>query len=333
VRVFTSSQRLNWFDQVAKGESNMNIKTITSSAIVALAAIAASNANAQLLVATADRDESLWGIDLNTIRPGNFPVPANIATATPFFNGFSIWGMTADDVAREYYFIEVATSELFKVSYDSPQSPVSMGIIRRPNDNQPFTPVGLAVDSSTGQFYCVNNVGGSAVTPKGILTIDTTNPPIVGGRPALYVEPALPFGGLPGGDSAFDVRNLDYDPVTDKLYFINDDNDGDGRGLYEANVAGQSVLKRVASPTYRRIETDFDGLATGGGKAYWVTDEPGFIYVYDLVNGGPFTDFLSPITTESGLLGGAAYAGGLIPEPSTFALALAAVGLVMRRSR
>jgi hypothetical protein len=306
----------------------MNRKSL----LVSLATLSiASAAHAQLLVATADRNESLWSVDLGTIRPGNFPVPANIATATPLFSGFSVWAMTADDVKREYYFFEVATSELFRVSYDAPSSPVSMGIVRRRSDNMPTTIQGLAVDSSTGQFYAVNNVSGSS-PGKGVLTIATNNPPIIGGRPALFVDSALPFNVLPGGDSAFDVRNLDYDPVTNKLYFINDDSDGDGRGLYEVNLSAQSVLKRIASPTYRRVETDFDGLATGGGKAYWVTDEPGFVYVYDLVNGGGFTDFLSPITTESGLLGGAAYAAGMIPEPGTLSVVgLALATLVSRR--
>ena len=43
------------------------------------------------------------------------------------------------------------------------------------------------------------------------------------------------------------------------------------------------------------------------------------------------SDFLSPITTESGLLGGAAYAAGLIPEPATLVAAASLIPLMLRR--
>jgi len=84
-------------------------------------------------------------------------------------------------------------------------------------------------------------------------------------------------------------------------------------------------------PTYRRLETDIDGLAAGDGKAFLTTDEPGVVYIYDLVaNTGQYTDFLSPILTD-GLFAGAAFAPGLIPEPASAAWIIGALALGRRR--
>jgi hypothetical protein len=147
----------------------------------------------------------------------------------------------------------------------------------------------------------------------------------------------LLYNTLPGGETAYEFESLDFDPVTNKIYGVNDDSDQQGRGIYSFDLTAGTLTKIVASPDYRRIENDFDGLATGGGLAFLTTDEPGFVYRYDLVaNNGQWIDFLSPVLTDSGLFGGAAYAAGLIPEPTTATVGLAAATMMLalrRRTR
>jgi hypothetical protein len=45
-----------------------------------------------------------------------------------------------------------------------------------------------------------------------------------------------------------------------------------------------------------------------------VTDEPGFVYIYDLVNGGAYNELLSPVQGENGLFAGAAHRAGFDPR-------------------
>jgi hypothetical protein len=291
-------------------------------------------ASAQLVFGTADRSEPVYGIHLSTIRPTNqFPVPANIADSVTFpsLSGLSIWAMTANEPNRELYILDVGslvpggdpTSNLYRVKYDAP-TPELVGVIRERTTNNGISLQGLAYDTQANRMFGVYNVGG---TPgEGIYELD------LAGQVGLniFADKVLSVANLPGGETAWDFSDLDYDPVTNGLYGINDDSDA-GAGLYRFDLTTNSASLVVASPDYRRLERDFDGLATGDGKAYFVTDEPGFIYVYDLVNGGPFTDFLAPTQTDSGLFAGAAYAPGLIPEPSSAGVVALLLGALRRR--
>ena len=303
-------------------------------AAASVLAFAQQSARAQLVMGTGDRDEPIYSVNLGTIRPTNqFPTGVNIADSTPLVSGFSVTGMAANDPAGVVYFTDFATSRLYRMRYDNPGGPELVGIVRRRNaTNDEFGLQSLAFDTATGRMFGSYNIGG---TPgEGIYELSYQNPPIIGGAPAIFVDQVLSFNALPGGEGEWDVRNLDYDPVTNKIYGIDDDNDGaTGRGLYSFDINTDTATFVTGSPTHRRLETDFDGLATGGGKAYWTTDEPGFVYISDLVNGGgAFTDFLSPVQLDSGLFGGAAYAPGMIPEPTTLSL-LAALGLGVLRAR
>jgi hypothetical protein len=291
-----------------------------------------ASAEAQLLIGTGNRNEPMHLVNLGTIRQTNqYPVPVNIADSQPLMTGFAVTGLAAYEPASTVYFLDFGTSRLYRFSYSDPGSPELVGIVRQRNAaSDPISLQGLAIDTTTGAMYGTYNVGGSP--GKGIFRLNYENPPIIGGVPAIFVDQVLAFNNLPGGETAWDVRNLDYDPLTNRIYGINDDSDVP-RGLYEFDLAGQSATFKVASPTYRRIENDFDGLATGDGKAYFVTDEPGFVYVYDLVNGGQFTDFLTPVQSDSGLFAGAAYAPGMIPEPTTLSIVACALGLGTLRHR
>jgi hypothetical protein len=313
--------------------NRFSIRAGAACAALSFVAFAQSAARAQLLMGTGDRDEPMYLVNLGTIRPTNqYPTQVNIADSTPVVSGFAVTGMAANDPAREVYFLDFGTSRLYKFGYANPGSVQLVGVVRQRNaNNDPMSLQSLALDTSTGRLFGTYNIGG---TPgEGIYELNYQNPPIVGGAPAIFTDQVLSFNALPGGEGEWDVRNLDYDPVTNKIYGIDDDNDGaTGRGLYSFDINSDTAQFVVGSPTHRRVETDFDGLATGGGKAYWTTDEPGFVYIYDLVSGGPFNDFLSPVQTDSGLFGGAAYVPGMIPEPAGLSL-LAAATLVLRRRR
>lgn len=291
----------------------------------------ASAAQAQLLLGTANRSEPMYGVNLATIRlDSSFPVPANVADAQPLFSNFAVAGMAADDPNKTVFFLDFGTGGgLYSFTYDG-LNPQFLGGTRLPGATSDLSFQGLAFDPGTRRLFAAYNVGG---TPgEGIYELDWKNPVVIGGSSKILATPVLLYNTLPGGETAYDFRAIDFDPVTNRLYGINDDSDQLGRGLYAFDLDAGAVTRVVASPTYRRSEADFDGLATGGGKAYFTTDEPGFVYVYDLINGGPFSDFLSPVLQDSGLFAGAAYVPGLIPEPATLGL-LALAGLSLARRR
>jgi hypothetical protein len=310
---------------------------LSACAAAAAVFVGADHARAQLVIGNGSRQEPTYVVNLGTIRPSTqFPVPANVADSTSFNLGASIWAMTADDPNRNIYFVDVGplfagadpTTNLYRMGYDTLGSAQLVGTVRDRSTGFDITMQGLAINTATGQMFGSHTVGG---TPgEGFYELDFRNPVTVGGVPRVNADRRFQIDTT---TSEFNFANLDYDPVTNRMYGIDDDDTG-GRALYAIDVAGQALTPVVETPRNRRVENDFDGLATGGGKAYFVTDEPGFVYVYDLVNGGSFTDFLSPVQSDSGLFGGAAFAPGLIPEPAAFSLlAPAALALLKRRGR
>lgn len=318
---------------------------MTRSFVVSLASLGAAAfgyarvAQAQLVIGTGDRSEPGYVVNLGTLRPTNqFPVTVNIADAEAVSLGASsVWGMTANDPARQIYFIEVAplfvgadpTTNLYRANYDALGTRTLVGTIRHRDTGFDLTMQGLAFDTATGRMYASHTVGG---TPgEGFYELDIANPVVIGGVPRINADLRFQID-AGAGAGEFNFANLDYDPVTNKLYGIDDDGAG-GRALYHVDVANQQLNSIVATPTHRRLENDFDGLATGDGKAYLVTDEPGFVYIYDLVNGGAYNDFLSPVQGDTGLFAGAAYAPGLIPEPACLSLLVAGAGVCLTRRR
>jgi hypothetical protein len=129
-------------------------------------------------------------------------------------------------------------------------------------------------------------------------------------------------------DADYDFGGLSYNPADGLLYATNDDTTPNGSGLYSINpVSG--VISFVTA--YPAGETDIDGAAVGDVVAYFVTDEPGSIYRYDLAT----NTFLSPLTNpvpNSEIFSAGAWAPGLIPEPTSLAiLGLGGFGLLRRR--
>jgi hypothetical protein len=116
-------------------------------------------------------------------------------------------------------------------------------------------------------------------------------------------------------DADFDFGGLAIDLTTGEFYGTNDDTSPNGSGLFRINSNGTGTL--IAS--YPTGQTDIDGLAISDTRvAYLVIDEPGNIYVYDLVGG----TYLAPLTapwTTSEVFSAGAWNGGIVPvELSSF---------------
>ena len=309
--------------------------------------LAASAANAQVVLGNGSTSEPSYVTDLSTIRPGPFPVPADVVDASElplqsFFRPALIEGMAADEPGRRLFYFELgprlpsqpSDGNLFSLGYDdAPASAQFLGRVREASSNLFLNLQGLAYDTTRSRLYGAYNVGG--VPGEGIYELDLSAAVGTGVNRVVPARLVVPYASLPGGESAYGVTAIDYDPLTDSLYVYNNSLDaasGVQRGIYRADVTTGTLDFVVAAPDYRRIENDVEGLAAGDGVVYLTTDEPGFVYAYDVVNGGPYRDFLSPVQTE-GLFGGAAFAPGLIPEPATLGLALLGGAALLGRRR
>jgi hypothetical protein len=278
-------------------------------------------ASAQLVIGTADRTVPLRLVDLSTVRlDTSFPVPANVADSVelPNTEGLSVWAMTADEANTRLLFVDIGplfpgadvTTNLYGYDYTA-RTPEFLGQIIAPTGFG-FTLQGLAA-TSDGTLYGVTPVNG---TPgAGLYELQLDQAFGSGLNRVIPTQGVLLNRDLPGGEPLFDTSSLDYDARTDTLYVVNEDSDApSGPGLYAYDLDAGSLDFVVARPDYRRIENDIDGLAAGNGRAYFVTDEPGFVYAYDLVNGGDYGDFLSPLVEDDQLFAGAAFAPGLMPD-------------------
>ena len=92
--------------------------------------------------------------------------------------------------------------------------------------------------------------------------------------------------------------------TTTLLYGVNDSSTGgQGRGLYEIDTNAQATTFRAPYPAN---ETDIDGLACYNGLAYYVIDQPGLFYIYDIATGNQVGTLTSPWTTSE-IFSAAAY--------------------------
>src|SRR5690554_1309957 len=201
----------------------------------------------------------------------------------PGFTGFQIWGAAYDNVNDKVYFNNGST--LYEWSVGG--TPVSLGTIV---DTAGATQSMVALAFYNGTLYGTKNIANEA-----IWEINTTT--LVATVVIDYVD----------GD--FDLGGLAVDPTTGDFYGTNDDVSPHGAGLFRINPDGTGTM---IAP-YPAGETDIDGLAISTDrKAYWIVDEPGSIYVYDLVAG----TFLSPLTapwTSSETFCGGTWISGVVP--------------------
>ncbi len=185
------------------------------------------------------------------------------------FTGFQVWGAAYDVVNDKVYFNNGSTLYEWPVG----GSVATLGTITDPaGATQSMT--GLAFYN--GVLYGVKNIANEAV-----YAIDTTT------RVATVVIDYV--------DADFDFGGFAADPNTGTFYATNDDTSPNGSGLFRINPDATATL---ITP-YPAGETDIDGLAVShDGKAYLVTDQTGFIYVWDFGAAAYATPLNNPWTTS-----------------------------------
>lgn len=273
------------------------------STLCALCALATCGASAQIVVGN-DQSGTATIYVVNVTTGVSTPLYASsTANAKP-------WGMAADNVNNVLYWNN--GSNLYSSTFASLLSGTpTITTVGMTFNGSTVNYVGLGYNPTTGRLLGTRNIATEAV-----YEID----PVTGVGTQQYVYP-----------STFDFGGVDYDPATGKMYGLSDSGT---RGLHEIDPVGQSTTFLTGYPTG---ETDIDGLAVGGGKAYFVTDGPNTaqasFYVYNLSTGLFEAPLASPFT-GSGTFSAAAYAPGLVPEPaSMIALGLGAAALLRRRKR
>jgi len=268
-----------------------NARGLLALAAAAGSCLSVSTANAQLVIGndqTATASRNIWMVDVTGVRP-----PRALVTGTQA----EVWAMAADDAGRMLYWTN--GTRLFKAAYDqvNPLVVQDVGAVG-------FAITGLAWDSAAGQL--VGRASG------GFYTINTST----GAGTLAFAITAQDFGGL------------DYDPVTDAFYGLNDSTTTTvipgGRGVYRIN-------KPITSPTFTEIlseypnrldtgalDTDIDGLAVGNGKLYMVNDVPAQgVYVYNLTTNAYEAGIVpTPFTATTGIFSGGAWAPGMFTPPT-----------------
>ncbi|MCA9752660.1 MAG: hypothetical protein KC591_10750 [Gemmatimonadetes bacterium] len=255
----------------------MKLRWILSTAIVGLMA---SSASAQLVVGSDISGATIYHLDVNT------------SAATPLLTGVeaTAWGMAYDWTTNTLYWNNGSTL------YSSPFSlsgltPTNLGTMSYNGATVNFVGLGFR----GGKLLGTRNITTEAVYEIDVNTLQAT---------LLYQYP-----------SAFDFGGIDVDRVSDVLYGLNDSTTGgSGRGLYEIDVPGMSTTLRAPYPAG---ETDIDGLAAFNGVAYYVTDEPGLFYVYDIASGMQTGVLTSPFTGAAVFSAAAYVEGGTVSIDDT----------------
>jgi uncharacterized repeat protein (TIGR01451 family) len=227
------------------------------------------------VVATGLSDGPLFvGVDDSTVPA--YQIDVTTSAAVQAFVGFQVWGAAYDAANQKVYFNSGSTLYEWPVG----GAVATLGTIVDPG-GATQSMVGLAFHAGT--LYGVKNIANEAV-----YIIDTTT--LVATVHIDYEDADYDFGGLAA------------DPVTGTLYATNDDTTPFGSGLYRINLDGTATL---IAP-YPAGQTDIDGLAISrDGRAYLVTDEPGFIYVWDFAAGAYAEPLTSPWTTSEVFSAGA----------------------------
>lgn len=210
-------------------------------------------------------------------------------TATPLIAGLPVWGATFDNTTadRVLYTTEggndsaVDGAPLYAIPVDT-GVPVLIGVI------QDATGADFRIDglATTGDTLYGSRAAASA---DGIYEID------MGTLVATLI--------IPTTDS---ISGIDADPDTGIIYGVNDTT----LELVEIDPVGGTITTVAAYPDTAN-ETDLDGLAVGGGRAYLIPDDnaPGLIYVYDFTSGS----FVDPVTAPWGAVDDTFSGGAFVP--------------------
>lgn len=211
--------------------------------------------------------------DANIPALGLYPGTPITSTA---FSGVEVWGAAYDAVNDIVY---ISSGSVLH-QWSGSGAPVAMGEVSHDGGVVPI--VSLAFYD--GKLYGTSNVSNEAVYTIDVNTLEAT----------VYID-------YP--DAEYDFGGLAFDPTDGKLYGLNDTEPPHGRGLY--HIESDLNIRFIAP--YPTGESDIDGLAIGPDRrAYFVPDEPGSIYVYDLALDAFWMPFASP-WTSSELFSGATY--------------------------
>lgn len=214
------------------------------------------------------------GVDDSAIPAVRIDVTDNSFTTA--FSGNQVWGAAYDPVGDRVFFNSGSTLLVWPVG----------GVI---------STIGTIMDAAgaaqamvglaffNGTLYGTKNIANEA-----IWSIDTTT-----AVATVFIDYV---------DADFDCGGFDADPVTGDFYCTNDDGTPFGTGLYRMNPDGTGT-QIVAYPAG---QTDIDGLAVGGGRAYLVTDDAsGPIFVYDFGLAGYQTPLVNNWPTSETFAAGA----------------------------
>jgi hypothetical protein len=275
--------------------------------LVSALAATACLANAQVIVGNDQSGTaSIFAIDVTT----GVATTLYSSTAT----NAKAWGMAADNVNSVLYWNN--GGNLHSATFASLLSGApTITTVAMTYNATGVNFVGLGYNPTTGKLIGTRNIATEAV-----YEID----PVTGVASIIMAHP-----------STFDFGGLEYDAETGQTYGLSDTAPvGSVRGLYRLD--SDSVQTFISG--YPAGETDIDGLAVGGGRAYYVTDGPNTtqanFYVIDIATGAQVGTLPSPFT-GSGTFGAAAWAPGLIPVPEPASLAVIGIGLgfLARRRR
>lgn len=246
-----------------------------------------------------------------------YEIDVNTGIASPRYSTSTaaqkVWGMASDNVNNILYWNGGGTLNWAPLADLRAGTAVPTSVSLTFNGSATNF-VALAFDAANNRLLGTRNIATEAVYEIDVVTGVATQ---------IYVYP-----------STFDFGGLDMDDATGRLYGLTDTAPaGSVRGLYEIGLpAGPETF--IAG--YPGTETDIDGLAIGGGRAYFVSDGPNTtqanFYVFDLASGTQVGTLPSPFT-GSGTFSGAAWAAP-VPEPATMAaLGIGALALLRRRRK
>jgi hypothetical protein len=204
------------------------------------------------------------------------------------FTGYQVWGTAYDNINDIIYFNSGST--LYKWSLvDSLIT--QLGTIV---DTLGATQSMVSLAWYNGVLYSTKNIANEAVW-----SINTST---------LVAEVVIDYV-----DADFDFGGLAVDPTNGEFYGTSDDTSPLGTGLYRIEPGGTGTL--IAA--YPSGETDLDGLAISNTRvAYIINDQPGNIYVCDLVSGTYGTPIPNPWTTSE-IFSGGAWNMGVVPVELT----------------
>jgi hypothetical protein len=230
----------------------------------------ASAAQGQLVVGSDYSPSTIFYIDVDS------------GIATPLYTGGAeseTWGMAYDPFTNMLYWNNGSSLYMSPFSM-SGLTPTLLGTMMYNGATVNFVGMGFR----DGKLLGTRNITTEAVYEIDPATLEAT---------LLYAYPSADY----------DFGGVDVDATTNLLYGLNDDSTPVGRGLFEIDVVGQTVTYRAPYPDG---ETDIDGLAVYNGLAYYVTDQPGLFYIYDIASGTQVGTLTSPFT-GSAVFSAAAY--------------------------